>query len=145
MTVFTIGFTKKSARQFFELLRASGVRRVIDVRLNNLSQLAGFARRDDLAYFLDALGAIGYEHRLELAPTADMLGDYQHGRSDWPTYARRFVALMQDRAIEDTLSPSLMEAACLLCSEHSPAFCHRRLIVEYLQAHWTGLRAVHLE
>lgn len=145
MIVFTIGFTRTSARRFFGTLGDAGVRRVIDVRLNNVSQLAGFAKRDDLAYFLEAIAGIAYEHRPELAPTQAMLDDYRHGRTDWPTYAARFTDLIRARAIERTLSPAVFDGGCLLCSEHGPEFCHRRLIVEYLQAHWSHLRVVHLE
>ena len=83
MKVSTIGFTKKSARRFFELLRASGARRVVDVRLNNASQLAGFAKKDDLAWFLDEICGIGYVHLPDLAPTRELLSDYRKKRIDW--------------------------------------------------------------
>ena len=145
MTVFTIGFTRTPAREFFGRLRDAGVGRVIDVRLHNVSQLAGFAKRDDLAYFLEALVGIGYEHRPELAPTAGMLDDYRRGRTDWPAYSEQFLDLLRRRAVERTLSPPQLERTCLLCSEHAPTFCHRRLIVEYLQEHWDGVDVVHLQ
>lgn len=144
MRVLTIGFTKKSARRFFELLRDSGTRRVIDVRLNNSSQLAGFAKKADLAWFLRELGAIDYFHRPDLAPTRDLLRDWRTGAIDWPTYETRFLDLMRERGIERTLPRGALHDACLLCSEDQPHYCHRRLVAEYLNDHWGGVRIEHL-
>src|SRR2546425_1771680 len=104
MRVFTIGFTKKSARQFFDALRKSRAERVVDVRLNNVSQLAGFAKKDDLAYFLKEICAIDYVHLPELAPTQEMLDEYKKQRGDWRTYETRFLALMKERRVEETVS-----------------------------------------
>jgi uncharacterized protein (DUF488 family) len=141
--VFTIGFTRKSARRFFELLRAPGVRRVVDVRLNNVSQLAGFTKRDDLAYFLQEICGMAYVHRLDLAPTPEMFGEYRKGR-DWTVYERRFLALMRQRRIEEKIPRALIADGCLLCSEDAPHRCHRRLVAEYLQRHWGDMEIVHL-
>ena len=144
MKLFTIGFTKKPARAFFEMLRQAGARRIVDVRRNNVSQLAGFAKRDDLAYFLQQICAMQYLHIPELAPTQDILDAYKKHKGDWPTYERKFRALMQERKIEQHLSGTLQSGDCLLCSEHEPHHCHRRLVAEYLQKHWGDMEIIHL-
>ena len=144
MRIFTIGFTKKPARRFFELLRTSGARRVIDVRLNNVSQLAGFAKRDDLAYFLAEICGMDYVHLPELAPTKQMLDDYKKRRGDWSTYEARFLDLMRARRVERTVARKILADGCLLCSESTPEHCHRRLVTEYLDRHWGGLQITHL-
>jgi uncharacterized protein (DUF488 family) len=144
MKIFTIGFTKKSARRFFELLRTSGARRVVDVRLNNVSQLAGFAKRDDLAYFLGAICGMDYVHLPALAPTKQMLDAYKKQRGDWSTYETRFLDLMRARRVEQTVAKGIVADGCLLCSEDTPDHCHRRLVAEYLDRHWGGLDITHL-
>ena len=144
MRVYTIGFTKKSAETFFELLRGSGAQRVIDVRLNNVSQLAGFSKRDDLAYFLKHVCGMGYEHAPDLAPTQELLKAYRDGQMSWEDYEERFLALMAERRIEDLPIRGSMGNACLLCSEEKPDRCHRRLVAEYLQQRWGDVEIVHL-
>jgi uncharacterized protein (DUF488 family) len=144
MKIFTIGFTKKSARKFFETLRASGVRRVVDVRLNNVSQLAGFAKRDDLKFFLEELYGIDYAHLPDLAPTQEMLDEYKKLKGDWANYEKRFLELMERRRIEDCISKELVADGCLLCSEDKPHHCHRRLVAEYLKQCWGGIDIAHL-
>ena len=144
MKLFTIGFTRKSARRFFALLRESGAKRIVDVRLNNVSQLAGFAKKEDLAYFLHEICEIGYVHAPELAPTQEMLDDYKKRRGDWSTYETRFLDLMRERRIEQTVSRELVASGCLLCSEDKPVHCHRRLVAEYLDRHWGGIDITHL-
>lgn len=144
LQVFTIGFTQKSARQFFSTLVEAGVRRVLDVRLNNVSQLAAFAKRADLEYFLDAIGRIGYVHLPLLAPTQDILDDVKKRRGAWATYERHFLALLAERRVEELLDPSLFDGGCLLCSEPTPEHCHRRLVVEYLNDKWGNLAVRHL-
>ncbi len=141
---FTIGFTKKSAEEFFTKLRKAGVKRLLDVRLNNSSQLAGFAKRKDLQFFLKELAGIEYEHVPELAPTKDILDAYKKHGGDWSVYEQEFMELMARRSIEKQLSQELVEAACLLCSEHLPKHCHRRLVVDYLDEHWGGVSATHI-
>lgn len=144
MRLMTIGFTKKSARQFFEALQAAGVRRVADVRLNNVSQLAGFAKRKDLEYFLRAICGIDYVHLPDLAPTREMLDAFKKHGGSWQEYEDRFLDLMARRRIERTLTRSLLEDGCLLCSEHEPHHCHRRLVADYLDQHWGGVDVRHL-
>ncbi len=144
MRVFTIGFTKKSAQQFFEMLRRSGAKRVVDVRLNNVSQLAGFAKRDDLKFFLKEVCGMDYVHTPDLAPTQEMLDEYKKLKGDWQTYEKRFLDLMEKRKIEDRIPKEDVAEGCLLCSEDKPHHCHRRLVVEYLRQQWGDLDINHL-
>ena len=144
MKLCTIGFTKKTAARFFGLLRGSGAKRIIDVRLNNVSQLAGFAKKDDLAYFLKEVAGMDYIHVPTLAPTQAMLDAYKKEKGDWGLYEKRFLGLMRERRIEETLPRSVFEGGCLLCSEDKPHQCHRRLVAEYLQQHWGNIEVTHL-
>lgn len=144
MKLYTIGFTKKSASQFFETLRAADVARVVDVRLNNVSQLAGFAKKQDLAYFLEKITAIQYKHAPLLAPTQQMLDSYKKHGGTWDEYERRFLELMKYRRIEATWGEEMRDADCLLCSEEKPEHCHRRLVAEYLAVHYDGIKIHHL-
>jgi uncharacterized protein (DUF488 family) len=136
--VSTIGFTKTTAKGFFELLLDSGVKKVVDVRLHNTFQLAGFAEADDLAYFLKTIGDIQYAHQPVLAPTDAMLKAYKKEKGDWGAYETRFLGLMAERRIENVLKPGMLDGACLLCSEATPHHCHRRLVCEYLNDKWGG-------
>ncbi len=144
MRLHTIGFTKTTAESFFSRLSRAGVRRVVDVRLNNVSQLAGFAKKNDLKYFLNEICGIGYAHRSELAPTPDILDAYKKQRGDWSTYEARFLELMEKRRIEEMIPRSALDEACLLCSEDKPHHCHRRLVAEYLQRKWGDVEIGHL-
>ena len=146
MEIFTIGFTKTSAREFFGKLKKSGIQRLVDVRLNNTSQLASFAKRDDLEFFLETLCSASYIHEPILAPTQAMLDAYKKAKGAWAEYENRFMALMAERKIETHLHQSDF-AQCrsvLLCSEDTPDQCHRRLVIEYLQTKWPNVSAVHL-
>jgi len=142
--LFTIGVSGKTAAEFFSLLKQAGVRRLVDIRLHNTSQLAGFTKKDDLAYFLTAIDGIGYEHRPELAPTKEILDAYKKKRLTWAEYEERFTTLLAERQIENILTPSSLDHACLLCSEPKADKCHRRLVTEYLQAKWGDVKVVHL-
>jgi uncharacterized protein (DUF488 family) len=144
MKLFTIGFTKKSAETFFETLRRSGVKRVVDVRLNNVSQLAGFAKRDDLKYFLNNVCGIDYIHLPDLAPTQTMLDGYRKDHKSWATYERQFLDLMRARRIEQRVPADTLADGCLLCSEEKPHHCHRRLVADYLKASWGDIDIRHL-
>lgn len=144
MRIYTLGFTKKSAESFFEILRASGVERVIDVRLNNVSQLAGFTKRDDLAYFLREVCSVEYEHMPDLAPTQELLKAYRDRAITWDDYESQFLALMAERRVEDLPIRDVIANACLLCSEETAEHCHRRLVAEYLQDHWGDVEIIHL-
>jgi uncharacterized protein (DUF488 family) len=141
---FTIGFTQKSAEVFFTKLVEAGVSQLLDVRLNNKSQLAGFTKQDDLRFFLKSIGGIEYEHVPELVPTKAILDAYKKHRGQWKVYECEFLELMTRRAVEKTLSKSMFDRACLLCSEHLPDMCHRRLVLEYLGGHWGDFSVTHL-
>ena len=144
MKIFTIGFTKKSAETFFTRLKNAEVKRLIDVRLKNVSQLAGFTKKDDLRYFTKTICNIDYVHLPELAPTADILDPYKKAKNgDWQLYERQFLDLMRSRHIEN--SPrEILDGGCLLCSEKEPHHCHRRLVAEYLKEHWGDVEIEHL-
>jgi uncharacterized protein (DUF488 family) len=144
ITLYTIGFTRKSAEEFFGLLEGAGVQRVLDIRLNNVSQLAGFTKQPDLAFFLKRILGIGCLHMPELAPTPEILEAYRARRINWATYEKQFQSLIEERHIENLVTPQLAENACLLCSEPKADRCHRRLVAEYLQSRWAGVRVVHL-
>lgn len=145
MKTYTIGFTQKKAERFFQFLRHAEVKTLIDVRLNNVSQLAGYAKRDDLKFFLRELCQAEYVHLPDLAPTKDILDAYKKHSMPWDMYEDKFLNLMAQRNIERSLKPELLDQGCLLCSEHEPHHCHRRLVVEYLNDHWdTQLEVKHL-
>ncbi|MEU9486419.1 DUF488 domain-containing protein [Streptomyces decoyicus] len=144
MKIYTIGFTKKPAEKFFSLLRTSGASTLIDVRLNNVSQLSGFAKRNDLKFFLGELCAMTYVHRPDLAPTQSILDDFKKQGSGWATYEDRFLKLMEQRRVEEAVPRELLKNAVLLCSEDKPHHCHRRLVAEYLAGHWGSATIEHL-
>jgi len=134
MNIYTIGFTKKDAKTFFDFIGSSKIKTVFDVRLNNISQLSGFAKKNDLTFFLKELCGSDYLHIPEFAPTKEMLNAYKKGEISWKQYENEFLELMDKRSINKHLSPSELEDGCLLCSEHEPHFCHRRLVVEFLNS-----------
>jgi uncharacterized protein (DUF488 family) len=142
--LFTIGFTQKPAQRFFELLRRSGAKRVVDVRLNNVSQLAGFAKKNDLAFFLKEICGMDYVHVPALAPTKELLDGYKKEGGGWEEYEAQFLALMKQRRVEDSIPRETIADGCLLCSEDKPHHCHRRLVAEYLRQHWVNVEIVHL-
>jgi uncharacterized protein (DUF488 family) len=141
--VSTIGFTKTTAEGFFERLLNAGVKKLVDVRLHNTSQLSGFAKAEDLAYFLKKIGDIQYVHQPLLAPTDTMLRVYKKEKGDWRAYEERFFELMSERQIERRFQPEMFDGACLLCSEATPHHCHRRLVCEYLNEKWDAALEVH--
>jgi uncharacterized protein (DUF488 family) len=143
--IYTIGFTKKGAKEFFGLLERAGVERLIDVRRRNRSQLSGFAKRDDLRFFLDELLDVDYEHRVDLAPSSELLDDWRDDRIDWETFEERFLDALSRREVDEALERSSFDTpTALLCSEHEPDRCHRRLVVEYLDDRWDSVSAIHL-
>ena len=143
MKIFTIGFMKKSAEQFFNRLKQPGLVRVVDTRLNNTSQLAGFTKKRDLEFFLHEICKLGYVHLPELAPTQEILDAYK-ASGEWSNYERQFLSLMAERRIEDQVDKSILDGGCLLCSEATPEHCHRRLVAEYLRRKWGDVEIVHL-
>jgi uncharacterized protein (DUF488 family) len=145
MEVYTIGFTQTTAAGFFGKLKQAGIRRVVDVRLNNVSQLAGFAKRDDLRFFLAEICGAEYVHEPRLAPTQEILDAYKKDKGDWADYERRFLQLLAERRIETELDRRLFDVpTALLCSEPTAEHCHRRLVLEYLNSTWGDVRAIHL-
>ena len=139
-----MGFGQKNAKKFFSLLSQNNIARLIDVRLNNVSQLAGFTKRDDLAYFLGKICNCGYEHRQDWAPTKELLDEYKSKKIDWPTYEQQFDIIMRQRNISSTVKPESLDMTCLLCSEPLPQQCHRRLVAEYLKKQFGNLTIIHL-
>jgi uncharacterized protein (DUF488 family) len=142
--LFTIGFAGTSAESFFDLLRSAGVLRVIDVRLNNTSQLAGFTKKGDLAYFLREVAGIEYVHVPELAPTQEILDAYRKHKGRWAVFEEEFGSLMVKRGVEHALTSGTAHMGCLLCSEKLPHRCHRRLVAEYLTRRWARVLTTHL-
>lgn len=145
MEIYTIGFTKKTAAQFFGALKNASIEQLVDVRLNNVSQLAGFAKRDDLEFFLSEICSATYKHEPLLAPTQDLLDDYKKKKGSWDVYERQFLSLLNERQVEKRISRDLFsKRTVLLCSESTAEQCHRRLVVEYLQSKWGPISVKHL-
>ncbi|MDB5047111.1 MAG: hypothetical protein JWO30_182 [Fibrobacteres bacterium] len=144
MKLYTIGFTRKSAEYFFTLLQRAGVRKILDVRLNNVSQLAGFTKREDLRYFSRAICKADYLHLPDLAPSEELFHARKKENMNWKAYEKRFLELIKRRAIEEKLTPESADGGCLLCTEDDPRHCHRRLVAEYLQEKWGHVEIVHL-
>jgi uncharacterized protein (DUF488 family) len=145
MEIYSIGFTQKSAREFFDTLKTHGIERLLDVRLNNTSQLAAFAKQADLAYFLNEICGATYEHEPLLAPTQDILDEFKKHKGSWEDYSEAYLSLIRSRKVESVLSrDSFLKKTVLLCSEPTPEHCHRRLALEYLQQHWEGVEIIHL-
>ncbi len=145
MEIYTIGFTQKSASEFFGILRDAGIKTLIDVRLNNSSQLAAFTKRSDLPFFLKEICGAAYVHEPLLAPTKDILAAYRKNGASWDDYAQQFQQLLAEREVERTVDRELFkQPAVLLCSEPTPENCHRRLVAEYLQSKWGHVNIIHL-
>lgn len=144
MKIFTIGFTKKNAEEFFTKIKRPGLNRLIDSRLNNVSQLAGFTKKDDLKFFLREISNIEYVHLPQTAPTKNILDAYKKNGGEWSIYEKQFLDLMASRKIEKILDKKLFDGGCLLCSESTPHHCHRRLVAEYLKEKWGDVEIIHL-
>ena len=139
MTLYTIGFTQKTAQDFFDVLAKSGVKRVLDIRLNNVSQLAGFTKKNDLQFFLQSICGIDYIHLPILAPSQDILNEYRKFKGPWSDYERKFLSLLEQRDIKNKINRELLSDACLLCSEPKATYCHRRLTADYFKGIWSDL------
>jgi len=142
--LFTIGFTEKSAEQFFDLLINAGVKKIIDTRINNVSQLAGYAKGRDLEYFAKKIGHLEYEHRIDYAPTKALLKRYRGKLITWPEYKVEYTRLLDERNILTNTDFQSLHNACLLCSEHMPEQCHRKILAEYLRNHNRKIKIIHL-
>ncbi|HPS29923.1 MAG TPA: DUF488 domain-containing protein [bacterium] len=141
---FTIGFVKKGAETFFKLLKNAGVEKVVDVRLNNVSQLAGFTKKDDLKYFLKEILSVEYVHCPDFAPTKEILDEYKNKKITWSDYEREYLKLLEKRGVSEKYNSSDFNNACFLCSESIPDQCHRRLLVNYLKRKWNDIEIIHL-
>lgn len=142
--LFTIGFTEKTAETFFSLLKSAGVKKIIDTRLNNVSQLAGFAKGKDLEFFSKAIIDAGYEHKINLAPTKELLSDYRDKKINWDQYEKEYISILDNRNILNDIDFAQLDGSCLLCSEHQPDKCHRRLLAEYLKKANIDVEIIHL-
>jgi uncharacterized protein (DUF488 family) len=142
--LYTIGFTEKPAETFFNLLKSSGIRQIVDTRINNVSQLAGFAKGTDLKYFARTIGNISYEHNLDFAPTKELLSRYRAHKLTWEEYETEYLNLLDIRKIAQKTDIETLHENCLLCSEHQPDHCHRRLLAEYLRLVRNDIRIIHL-
>ena len=145
MEIYTIGFTRKSAAEFFGLLRRAGIRRLIDVRLKNTSHLAGFTKRDDLEFFLREICGADYRHEPLLAPSPEILEGYKKKRISWEQYETEYRALIERRNVHQAIDRRAFDVpAVLLCSEPTADRCHRRLAAEYLAGKWGDVKVIHL-
>ncbi len=145
MDAYSIGFTQKSASEFFETLKANRIERLLDVRLSNTSQLAGFTKQADLAYFLKEICGAVYQHEPLLAPSEELFRAYRKEHGSWDALAAGYQKLLKARKVESVLKPTdFKKRTVLLCSEATPEHCHRRLALEYLEKHWSGMRIIHL-
>ena len=142
--LFTIGFTGKSAENFFNLLRRNEVKKIVDTRINNVSQLSGFAKGPDLKFFAGEIGRIGYDHKIDFAPTKELLSSYRNKKINWQEYEVAYLNLLDMRKVAQKTNIDLLHQNCLLCSEHTPEKCHRRLLAEYLKNVRNDIEIVHL-
>jgi uncharacterized protein (DUF488 family) len=142
--LFTIGFTEKTAETFFTLLQKAGVKKIIDTRLNNVSQLAGFAKGKDLAFFAKSIIGADYEHNINMAPTKELLNSYRDKKITWAQYEKEYISILEKRNILQKIDFSKLDGCCILCSEHQPDICHRRLLAEYLKKANNEIKIFHL-
>jgi len=142
--LFTIGFTGKTAESFFNLLRNNEVKKIVDTRINNVSQLAGFAKGADLRFFADEIGQMSYDHNIDFAPTKELLSNYRNKKINWQEYEIEYLNLLDMRKVAQKTNIDLLHENCLLCSEHAPEKCHRRLLAEYLKHVRNDIEIIHL-
>lgn len=143
--LYTIGFTGKTARQFFQLLQGAEVTSIVDTRVNNAGQLAGYSKGTDLAFFAEKIGGMGYSHQLEFAPTKELLTRYRDKKMTWAEYEVEYLNLLDMRKVAQKTDVAALHRHCLLCSEHGPEQCHRRLLAEYFQQVRSDVEVVHLK
>ncbi len=145
ITLYTIGFTKKSAEKFFELLKKNGVKQLVDIRISNNSQLAGFAKGKDLAYFAQQICGIRYKHIVDFAPSKDLLDRWHKKTVTWDEYVSEYTSMLKSRVIIQKYGIQQFDGSCFLCSEETPENCHRRLLVEYMaKASTEDVHIIHL-
>ena len=147
MNLYTIGFTQKNAQEFFSLLKYNKIELLIDIRLNNKSQLAGFTKDPDLKFFLDQILKAQYVHDIIFAPTKELLDNYKKGLISWEGYEKEYNTMISTRQIEkvfNNIVQNKFQNICLLCSEATPECCHRRLLAEYLQRLNSEINIIHI-
>lgn len=144
-TIYSIGFSKKSAEEFFSLIKESKITKIIDIRRHNKSQLAGFSKGNDLKYFLRVICGAEYEHILSLAPSESLLNKYKKD-FDWEYYQNKYNELLSNPNLKNSFEKILdnNNVICLLCSENEPDKCHRRLLLEYIKNNVEDIKIVHL-
>jgi uncharacterized protein (DUF488 family) len=142
--LFTIGFTENSAEKFFNLLRNNNVKKIVDTRINNVSQLAGFAKGADLKFFAKEIGDMSYAHNIDFAPTKELLSRYRNEEISWEEYEVEYLNLLDARKISQRTNVDVLHENCLLCSEYTPEKCHRRLLAEYLKHVRNDIDIIHL-
>ena len=142
--LYTIGFTGTTAENFFKRLKENNISKLIDIRLNNKSQLSGFAKKDDIKFFLKEILKIKYKHVPKFAPSDEILKNYRNKEMDWTTYEKLYSKLIIDRNVEKILSLRELNRSCLLCSESKETYCHRRILAEYLKGKFPDLSIIHL-
>ena len=142
--LYTIGFTKKSAKEFFTILGENNVKSILDIRLNNDNQLNGFSKKEHLPFFLNSILQCKYDHLLILAPTRELFKGFKDGTISWPVYCAIYISILNERQPENLISEEQLNNACLLCSEVTPKKCHRRLAAEYLAGKFPNIRIKHL-
>jgi uncharacterized protein YeaO (DUF488 family) len=144
MKLFTIGFTGKSAEKFFGLLETSKASKLIDIRINRTSQLAGFAKEQDLKFFLPKLIGMDYVIREDLAPTKELLASYRNKEINWDEFADKYSELLKQRGVIDSLNSELFDNAVLLCSENEPEKCHRSLLANLINKKFPNFQVTNL-
>ena len=144
MKIYTIGFGQKTAENFFEKLKSNGIKKLIDIRLNNKSQLAGFTKKNDIIYFLKEIANIKYEYRPEYAPGKELLDNYRKKKINWDQYEINYFELLKERDILTKIKIADLSEVCFLCSEPTPEKCHRRLLAEYLKEQYPEIEIIHL-
>ena len=144
IVIYTIGFAKKTAKEFFTSLSNNHIKQIIDIRLNNTSQLAGFAKKHDLEYFLEKMCNIKYIYKPDFAPTQEILDNYKKKVIPWPEYEKKYLEILSQRNIKEKITPEELNMSCLLCSESKPDFCHRRLLAEYFKRIYKEIEIKHI-
>jgi uncharacterized protein (DUF488 family) len=142
--LYTIGFTEKSAEQFFTLLKKAKVKKILDIRISNMSQLAGFTKGTDLEYFAKEIGNMTYEHNIDLAPTKELMTSYRGKLISQPEFEKRYLKLLDSRKVKQKIDIEKLNNTCLLCSEHMPEYCHRKVLAEYLFKMNNNIKIIHL-
>jgi len=142
--LYTIGFTQKSAEEFFTTLEQNNVESILDIRFNNDNHLSSFARKKHLPFLLNQILGCKYDYLPVLAPTRELFKGYKDGIISWPVYCNKYISTLKEIQPESFITEGQLNNACLLCSESTPKKCHRRLAAEYLAGKFPDTRIKHL-